>query len=117
MCAAPQDLHDPILDGPGNPQGSAKPGAFPTPTSTVFLFLRVGSVALPMSCFPVRPGLRVLLFQITMPAAIMASWIAAGLGSYGFVRYRSLRMAVLAFCAIVASLLSAARFWILVMPD
>jgi hypothetical protein len=115
VCASPRGLHDPILDGPGDPPDSGKPGARSTASSTVLSFLSVGSVALLTSCAPVRPELNSLLYGVTMPAAIMFSWIAAGLGSYGFVRYPSLRMTVLASCAIVVALLSAARFWLSVV--
>jgi hypothetical protein len=82
----------------------------------VLSFLSVGSLALLTSYSPLRPDLKGVLHGFTMPVAIMFSWIAAGLGSYGFVRYCSLRMTVVAFCAIVVALLSAARFWFLIMP-
>jgi hypothetical protein len=116
VCAYSQDLHDPILDGPGVPCESGKSSVRSTASSTVLSFLGIGSVALLTSCAPVRADLKSLLYGVTMPAAIMSSWIAAGLGSYGFVRYPSLRMTVLAICAIAIALLSVARFWLSVMP-
>ncbi len=110
MCAALNDMHDPILDGPAR---GAKPVK---PTIAVMVFLALGLVGLLMSCLPVRSDLESSRNAVTMPPALMASWIAAGLGSYGLFRYRSSRMTVLALSSMVVGFLVGVRFWLLVMP-
>jgi hypothetical protein len=110
------DFLDPVLDGPGKASEPVKQTSRQMASSDVRHFCIFGTVFLLASCLPVGRDLEKLRNGFTMPGALMTSWIAAGLGSYGLFRYRSFRMTVVALLAFVVAFLSALRFWLLVMP-
>jgi hypothetical protein len=92
-------LHDPVLDGPDK---QAKPDA---PTS-VRQFVTLGSLAL-LASFLHFVKLR---NAATMPTAVLVSFIAAGLGFLGLIRYPSPSMSRGAPVAFVVAALVVARF-------
>lgn len=79
--------------------------------SDVLQSLSVGLLCLVLSFLPVGSAHRPLLYGATMSVALMFTWIAAGLGLYGIVRYPSRRLLLAATVAVMTAVLSGARFW------
>lgn len=80
-------------------------------TADVTLFSVIGLLFLMPSFLPVGPDNRGLLLGLTMPVALMSTWIATGLGLYGMVRYPSRRMFLAATVSVSSAALCGLRFW------
>ncbi len=86
-------------------------------TNDVLRFSVVGLLCLVVSALPVGVDYRGLLLGASMPGALMASWIAGGLGVYGVARYPSRRMLFATIVAVSSAALCGWRFWRLVMSS
>lgn len=80
--------------------------------TTVVHFAGLGFLFFVLSFLPVgSDSSRRVLLACTMPGAIMFTWISAGLGLYGIVRYPSRNMNLAATGAVAVAALTSVFFW------